>query len=203
MGRFNIPFNIAAFANERQLRHLKNFVAIACIIAGLFYSWYYPFFDYHERSKMVYTTNSKYLNVYTTRERATVMNELLTESAKYVKPGDYTLAYHSIPMFHYATRTVPFVHNSMPWFYQASVFREELDGAVKRTGIFPVVVMQRRKTVGKAGSTWPDPAPYYDTAWYKKNWPRDSTLNSFLETNHYQKAWENGMFTIMVPQKTP
>lgn len=203
MGRFNIPFNIAAFASERQLRHLKNFVAIACIIAGLFYSWYYPFFDYHERSKMVYTTNSKYLNVYTTRERATVMNELLTESAKYVKPGDYTLAYHSIPMFHYATRTVPFVHNSMPWFYQASVFREELDGAVKRTGVFPVVVMQRRKTVGKAGSTWPDPAPYYDTAWYKKNWPRDSTLNSFLETNHYQKAWENEMFTIMVPQKTP
>lgn len=202
IGKRKLPVNIARLVSERQIRQIKNFTAIVCIAAGLYYSWYYPFFDYHERSAMLYTTHNKNLrNVYTTHERASVLDELFSESAKYVKPGDYTLAYHSIPMFHYATRTIPFVHNSMPWFYQASVFKEELDGAVQRTGILPVVVMQKRKTVGKAGSTWPDPAPYYDSAWYKKNWPRDSTLNVFLQTNHYQKAWENDIFTIMIPEK--
>lgn len=207
-GRFDLGGNSLQLCTmvsvqEKQFIDIKRYIVLICIVAGLYYSWYYPFFDYHQRTKMTYTVNNDYLKgVRTTRERATVMTELLNESTKYVKPGDYTLAYHSIPMFHAATKTIPFVHNSMPWFYQASVFKEELDLAVQRTNIHPVVVIQKRKTVGRAGSTWPDPAPYYDEAWYRKNGPRDSTLNVFLQENHYSEVWSNEMFRILTPGRS-
>ena len=43
--------------------------------------------------------------VFTSRERATVVNELLAESAKYVTRGDYVLAYDEMPMFYDLTHT--------------------------------------------------------------------------------------------------
>ena len=94
--------------------------------------------------------------IYTTKERAVVLNELLEESSKYIKPGGYVLAYHSIPMFHYWTETKPYLRNSMPWFYEAGLFREELNTSFEEKKILPVVVQQLKKTVGNAGE-WPDP----------------------------------------------
>ncbi len=136
--------------------------------------------------------------IYTTKERASILNELLEQSAKYVKPGQYVLAYHSIPMYHYWTETVPFLRNSMPWFYEAPWLREELNATVEEKKILPVVVQQLKKTVGNAGE-WPDPPSYYDSAWHKRNLPRDSVLNEFMSIHHYKEVWKNDVFKILIP----
>lgn len=194
-----IPFNISLPVTEKQFSEIRKFTVVLCIIACLYHAYYYPFFDMHERTKMHYSADNKYLKaIYTTKERADVVSELFQESSKYIKPGDYVLAYHSIPVFHYATKTVPYVRNSMPWFYDAGIFKTELDSAVLRTKILPVVIVQKMKTVGNAGN-WPEEPVFYDSTWHKKNEPRDKFLNEFLQQYQYKEVWNNKVFKIMVP----
>ncbi len=194
-------FTLPSFLSfdEVQLKAIRKFTVIALIFACLYFTYYYPFFDKHERTDMRYAIDNKYMKgIYTTKERAAVLNELLNESKKYVKPGDYVLAYHSIPMYHYWTETVPYLQNSMPWFYEAHLFRDELNRNVEEKKVLPVVVQQLKKTVGNAGE-WPDPAAFYDSAWHKKNEPRDSVLSDFLKEHHYKEVWKNEIFKILVP----
>lgn len=194
-----IPFNISLPVTEGQFKEIRKFTIILCVVACLYHAYYYPFFDMHERTKMFSGVENKYLKgIYTTKERATVVSELFNESSKYIKPGDQVLAYHSIPVFHYATKTVPYVRNSMPWFYEASIFKSELDSAVQRSTILPVVVVQKMKTVGNAGN-WPEEPIVYDSAWHKKNEPRDKFLNDFLQQHQYTEVWSNKVFKIMMP----
>ncbi|MBC7947907.1 MAG: glycosyltransferase family 39 protein [Chitinophagaceae bacterium] len=190
------PFLTSATA---QMKGIMTVVSIILIIGCLYHSYYYPFFDKHERTRMAYAVDNKYMRaVYTTKERATILNELLAESDKYVRAGEYVLAYHSIPMYHYMTQTKPFLRNSMPWFYEAALFSEELNQSLKDKKILPAVVQQLKKTVGNAGN-WPDAPAFYDSAWHKKNEPRDSVLNSFLQRNSYKEVWKNDVFRILVP----
>jgi hypothetical protein len=194
---FNLP-PILSF-RENTLRGIRTSTVIACVFACLYFTYYYPFFDKHERTEMHYSLNNKYnREIYTTKERAAVLNELLGASARYVKPGDYVLAYHSIPMYHYWTETVPYLHNSMPWFYDASILREELNTTFSEKKILPVVVQQLKKTVGNAGN-WPNPPAFYDSVWYKRNEPRDKVLNEFLTTHKYTEVWKNDVFRILIP----
>ncbi|MFI5128895.1 MAG: hypothetical protein ACHQFX_02840 [Chitinophagales bacterium] len=186
--------------DESQLKAVRRFAVISCILACLYFTYNYPFFDKHDRTTMHYAIRNKNMKgIYTTKERAAVLNELLDQSAKYVKPGQYVLAYHSIPMYHYWTETVPYLRNSMPWFYEAPWLREELSASFEEKKVLPVVVQQLKKTVGNAGE-WPDPPSYYDSAWHRKNLPRDSVLNEFLSTHRYKEVWKNDIFKIWVPE---
>jgi hypothetical protein len=183
----------------RQMRPAMSIAAIVLIIGCLYHSYYYPFFDKHERTEMRYAVDNKYMRgIYTTKERAAVLTELVKESEKYIKPGEYVLAYHSIPMYHYMTKTKPFLRNSMPWFYEAPLFSEELNNSLVEKKIVPPVVQQLKKTVGNAGE-WPDPPAVYDTVWHRKNLPRDSVLNDFLQVHHYREVWRNKIFRILIP----
>jgi|GraSoiStandDraft_4_1057263.scaffolds.fasta_scaffold00260_14 hypothetical protein len=187
--------------DENTLKGIRTSVVVVTIFACLYYTWNYPFFDKHDRLKMNYAIDNKYMKgVYTTRERADVLNELLHASSQYVKPGEQVLAYHSIPMYHYWTETVPYLRNSMPWFYEASLLRDELNETVQEKKILPVVVQQLKKTVGNAGN-WPEAPEKFDSAWHKKNEPRDSVLNQFLSDHHYTEVWKNDIFRILVPAK--
>jgi Dolichyl-phosphate-mannose-protein mannosyltransferase len=185
--------------SEIQLKQIRKFTVISCVLACLYFTYYYPFFDKHNRMDMHYSINNKYMRgIYTTKERALSLNELLGASSQYIKPGDYVLAYHSIPMFHYWTETKPYLRNSMPWFYEAGLFGEELKTSFEEKKILPVVVEQLKKTVGNAGE-WPDPPAFYDSAWHKKNAPRDSVLNEFLGSHRYTEVWKNKYFKILIP----
>jgi hypothetical protein len=182
-----------------QMKPVMTVAVIVLIIGCLYHSYYYPFFDKHERTEMRFAVDNKYMRaVYTTKERARVINELLNESEKYVQPGDYVLAYHSIPLYHYMTRTKPFLRNSMPWFYEAPLFSEELKSSLAEKKVIPPIVQQLKKTVGNAGE-WPDPPAFYDSAWHKKNEPRDSVLNNFLQVHQYKEVWRNEIFRILIP----
>jgi hypothetical protein len=186
---------------ETQLKEIRKFTIIVCAFACLYYTYYYPYFDNFDRRELRYAVNHKYLRgIYTSKQRARSINEFLEESAKYIKPGDIVLAYQSIPMFHYLTETKPYLRNSMPYFYDAGYFRDELDSTYAKTKMLPVAVQHLKKMGGKAGN-WPDPPPFYDAPWYKINAPRDSVFNNFLKAHNYTKVWTNGMFEIFLPPK--
>jgi len=60
------------------------------------------YFDKGSRLKKIHKIYNKYANgIYTTKERATIINNLLANLEKYVNPDDYLLAYDNIPMIHF------------------------------------------------------------------------------------------------------
>lgn len=182
-----------------QVRNAVNSITVVCLFGCLVYTWRYPFFDRHERLKMTSGIDNKYLRgILTTPERATALNELLRQIPNYIKPGDYLMAYQTVPMLNYITDTRPFMRNSYPWLYDAKTFRTELYKGVEETKTLPVIIRQKIKTIG-ASSNWPDPSPEDLSEYEQKNAERDRYLEEFLASNQYRQAWSSEYFSIFVP----
>lgn len=192
-------WNLKTWIDNRQFRTIGLLAVLLIFFALLRQAYYYPFFDWNDRTRMTAQVDNPYIrHVYTTPERARVINELLAESKKYFQEGDTVLMYHTIPMMHYLTRTRPYLRNALPWLYEGSFFGEELRSTEAKTGQRPVIVRQLIKTVAEA-SNWPDPPPYFDENWATINEKRDEALENFINEHGYREVWNNGVFAIYIP----
>jgi hypothetical protein len=141
--------------------------------------------------------NKNALRIYTTKERATVVNELLQESSKYIKKNDYVLAYDCIPMFHFLTETRPFMPNAWPWLYLPDAFKYELYKSINKSKVLPVIIIQKVNTLY---SNWPQNVNL-ERIRTDSDSERDSIMNDFMKNNNYTTIWENIAFEIRVQNK--
>lgn len=182
----------------RQMTGLRNACIYLTLIFILSVTYYYPYFDRTGRAEMRYPIHNIHMHgIYTTESRAKVINELLAQSVRYVKADDYVLAYDCIPMYYYMTDTKPYMHNSWVWLYNDAVFKQELYKSLQETHICPVVIMQKRSTIG---NNWPDNY----TEDYKSSPETLNYLKDFLKTYQYSQVWENDFFKMYIPaDKSP
>jgi len=182
--------------DEHQICLIRQYFLGIGIIGCLYFSYYYPYFDMSNRTKMRYSVDNKFLKgIYTTRERALVVNELLKESGKYLKKNDYLFAYDNIPMIHFLTETRPYIRNSWPYFYIPEAFKMETDKSLVRSNVLPVVIVQKVNTLY---CNW----PLNTIGNFQKTKPdiiRDSIMNDFMLKGKYKKVWENKAFEIRIP----
>jgi hypothetical protein len=182
--------------DQKQLNTYKNNFMAMCVFVCLYFSYYYPYFDMSNRAKMFSTIDNKLaFGIFTTKERASAINDLLIESSKYVRKNDPVLTYDSFPMYYYLTETRPFLPNVWPWLYLPEQFDFELNNAVKKTNKLPVVILQKVNTLN---SNWPQNYMIKIQRTTPEN-KRDSILNVFFENNAYTKVWENKAFEIRIP----
>ncbi|MBS1933677.1 MAG: glycosyltransferase family 39 protein [Bacteroidetes bacterium] len=190
------------FINHEQFTRVKKYGLIVFGFTSLLHVFYYPYFDEANRVKMHYpVSNSHLTGIYTTKGRADTINQLLSVSPKYVKPGDYVMAYDCIPMFNYLTDTKPYIRNPWPWLYESSTFRNELNNSLDETKTLPVIIMQKVKTIG-SGSGWPDRLAQDTVEWSEMNQNRNAVFNEFINTYKYHEVWSNACFSILVPDKS-
>jgi len=155
------------------------------------------FYDWHKRSEMVHGIESKNMNmIFTSKDRAQMINELLAASKKYMKSNDKVLAYDCIPLFHFMTETAPYLSNPAPFFYSSNVFSNELDNVYKNSKQLPVVVRQTVKTFEEDGSNWPNKAASDSYAGWERNTGRNDALDKFLAAHQYTMVWSNEGFQI-------
>jgi hypothetical protein len=184
------------FITEKQLQSIRRMGAYLLIAFMLFFGLVFTYNDSADRRQMVYSINNNYAaGIFTTKERATAVNELLEQCSLYMKKNDYVLGYETMPMFHALTKTKPFIRNSWPKLYDVSVLRDELSKAVAEKKILPVVIYQKVKTTGS--HTWPDLSE--DNSRFDMDQPKNIPIRDFLDTYHYQLVWENVAFKIYLP----
>ena len=192
--------NTTTTVTRPQLHDIRRWTIVILIAGCLFYSYRYPFFDRHERTKMTATLNSPRLKwIHTTHDRASLTNELLAELGKHVEENDFLLAYQTIPLINYITNTRPYVRSAYPWLYEAEVFKKELTRSSNVNRILPLVVRQKVKFTG-ASSTWPS-KDMYTEAWDVSNKKRDSYMYEFMASHGYTLLWANAVFEIWKPAK--
>lgn len=161
------------------------------------------FYDFHDRWHMTASVHSPYMKgIRTSPERARVLNELLEESNKWIKPNDHVLAYDMIPLYHFMTDTRPYVRNPAPWFYLESDFKTQLEKAENRDGNLPVIVRQKTLTIGE-GSSWPEKGAGFDYRELPRNLGRNAILGEFMQKHAYRKIWENEVFEIHRADQAP
>ena len=199
----NTVLNNDAIVKEPQFRIFKAGLLVITIIGCLYHQWFYPLHDESSRLGMFYSVDNKYVKgVLTSKERVNATNELLAASDKFVKPGDYVLAFHSLPIYHYMTNTRPYTGNPMPWYYVSGAFKSQLYKAVEETKVLPVVIVQKIKTTPNDHAAWPDLWPT-DSIFYKPDTDirtirQKQYMDEFLAKYNYKVGWENALFKIMV-----
>jgi hypothetical protein len=179
--------------DRQQITGLREASLYLTLIFVLAVSYYYPYFDRSGRFQLRFTINNSHVHgIYTTERRAHIINELLAASTRFVKPEDYVLAFESLPMYYFLTDTRPFMHNSWLRLYDDQVFKDELYKSLGETHICPVIIMQKRSTLG---NNWPE--NYAEDFKFKAGqW---EVMQDFIKNNQYNKAWQNDFFEIYMP----
>ena len=188
--------------SDSQFRNLKWILISAVSIGCLYNVIKYPYLcDSHNRLDMRYSVDNKFMKgVFTSKGRAEDLNDLLVASSKYIKPNDIVLAYDCMPMFHFMTGTRSYVRNPCIWFYTTELFRNEMKFAESHQNHLPVIVRQLIKTTGE-GNAWPEIKPTENYLQFKRTQGKNNILNDFIQKHNYKEVWNNGDFTILVPQQ--
>ena len=132
----------------------------------------------------------------TTKERVTVLNEVLKQIQMYEKDYKYILTYNSIPMIKYLSKSRSYLGSSNPLFYSSFNLKKELETSMKEKSL-PFIV--RAKTITSI-KDWPKV-----TYKINKNTGLKEYINiraifeDFLKVNHYQTSWQNKDFEILIP----
>lgn len=196
------PIRISNFIKDNQLTEARKIIVALTIFASLMYTYEYPHSDMEDRAAMKYSVNNKYMRgIFTTKDRAEEINELLAASSKYVKANDRVLAYDCVPIFHFMTKTIPYTRNPWPWLYQSNTFKKELDIAVGSNKQLPVIIMQTALTLGN-GKNWPVKEKADDYLKLPINIDRNEILEDFINEHKYHEVWSNDYFKILVPNNT-
>ena len=187
-GRFKI--------NKQEMLFAKIIILIFCFTFMLMFSFRYTYSDTTNRLAMHYSINHPKLKmVYTTKERAKVVGELLDEIPKYVQAGDYLLCYEHIPMVHFLTETRPYLYTSWPILYQPGEFQINLDKTFKEKEKYPVIVRAKRST---SNFEWPNNSDIGLINSFNYNGNRE-IMKEFIDKYFYKIVWENDFFQILLP----
>ena len=142
--------------------------------------------------------NDRAAHIYTTRERADVLNTLLDGIKPHVKPGTTLMAYGSTPLINYLTHTRPYIGCSWVEQLSAPMLEKKLYLDCK-TG-FPLVLQQKFNTLGMH---WSKPSENFRTDYGQQNTYRDNRkleiLNKFLEFGNYYVIYEDSHFILYKP----
>ncbi len=142
--------------------------------------------------------NDRAAHIYTTRERAELLNTVLHGIAPHVKPGTVLMAYGSAPLMNYLTHTRPYLGCS--WVEQLSVPMLEKKLAYAPKAGFPMVLQQKFNPLGPF---WSEPSADFRTDYGQQDAYRDNrkleVLNRFLEYGRYRVVYEDSYFILYQP----
>lgn len=147
--------------------------------------------------------NDRAAHIYTTRERADVLNTMLQGISPHVTAGDVLMAYGSSPLINYLTRTRPYIGCSWVEQLSATMLEQKLKKAPK--GELPLVLQQKFSTLGMY---WSEPIEDFRTDYGdQQNTYRDNrkleVLNAFLSKYDYRVVYEDTHFVLYRPLSRP
>jgi hypothetical protein len=127
--------------NHSETRLTKKIFFTLLAILLILSSFMYTYRDNHNRFLMRYSIkNTRLKGIFTTKERAKVVQELLDEMKYYVKENDYLLMYDEMSMIYFLTKTRPYLYNSQPTLYRTEKLKEMLNKSIREKPYLPVIV---------------------------------------------------------------
>ncbi len=132
--------------------------------------------------------------LHTSPGRAAAINAMLKGTAPFLAPGDTLMAFGSIPMANYLTRTSPHIGCSWPELLSASMLSSKLNACPAR----PLILRQKFSTIGEA---WGEPSDArlctYDQHNAYMNDKKLDVINHFIAENGYRPIYSDRYFVLL------
>ena len=139
--------------------------------------------------------------VFTTPERARIINETLPELKRFVNEGDTMLCYGSIPMMNHLTRTVPAIGCSWPELLSAESLTRRLgkqDIISLGDSHCPAILRQKFNNLGpywsEATDDYLNAYPMQDDKFLQQG--KMDALTHFMDVMQYHMVWQNQWFAL-------
>ena len=171
-------------------------ILLAIVVIKIDHKAYY---DPGNRTEKVYPIENKLTKgIYTTEKKAQIINPLLKELDKYVKPGDTMLVYDFSPLIYYLTETKPFAGISWPCVFFGERYVKAFVQADKESAKRPIIVLQHFFS----SNEWTTiQSNYYDES-VDTNYissAQTKTIKQFIKKYKYKRVWTNGFYEVLVP----
>lgn len=187
--------NFIKETSQKQLKYMGWGLVMVLLVLSAQRRIVTTYFDYGSRLNKTESLSHPKLNlIYTTPQRAKVVEELLHELNNHVKPNSYLIGYDNLPMLNYLTDTKPYLYGAWVISYHAEMLADRVQRSKAETGELPVIVMQHFQSL--QNREWEVDKEYYATSKYRE---RDNQLCKFMQQNNYAQVWSNGYFTIHKP----
>jgi len=189
---------LSIYIHHKSILTVISLFIITFTIKNIYNETKSSYFDYGPRSNKTSTINScKTKYIYTTPQRAQVINELLISIKPFIKENDEIIAYESIPMIYYLTNTKPFLGIPWPFNLPPENLANRLNAACKNNPSYkPSVLVQKFPSIGTFGK--PDKYYFSEHPSGQRHLyiEQIKVLLNFLVENNYQVVWENSYFTL-------
>ncbi|GAA3639266.1 hypothetical protein [Flavivirga jejuensis] len=183
--------------SKRVIKNMSIILVLAYFASKTYSVSQEAYFDKGNRFDKTHIIKNKYVNgIFTTEERAKIINDLLLNIENYVEPEDYLFAYDNIPMIHFLTETKPYLYNPWVWIYDSASFKRKINKAEEEIEVLPIVVQQKFETIFEFSKPMVD---YLDETKNDSNsysQKRTIIMNNFLKRNDYRVVWSNAYFNI-------
>jgi len=192
------PFRSAITSD--QVQFLKRTIAVVVLLSAMVHAWQNTYFDTGSRINKIYSVDHPLMKgIYTTRERAKVVNDLIHNAFPLMKNEEYLLSFIEIPMLNYLSDKKPYISTSWPkLYYNPQTFRLKLEEAMQKRKTLPAIIRQKQNTVLDRWPGTPDPQ-YLNYPDHLSEWPEHGKiLNEFIAIHNYRIVWENDMFQLLV-----
>jgi hypothetical protein len=183
-------FKHTVHLNQTHIQFIKYSLISLSSITFLYYGFINVYRD-ESKNQLLHTINHpRLVNVYTSKERAEVLEDALYHLEKYVNKGDVLLSCDSTPIIYYATQTIPMLDKTWIETLPSKILREKLQAYEQSTIYRPIVFRAKYDT---NNGVWPQQKVVLQLQDWKKN---RMIIDDFIQRNHYQKVWENEFFEI-------
>lgn len=191
--QIDVLINFKSISLKNSLNSFKSLICIVFIAFCLVQGYRYTYRDTVNRSLMKYSINNKSLRgIFTTKDRAKVVGELLNQTKDYVKKNENLLAYSDIQLIYYLTETKPYLHTSFQRAYSDDKFIITLNEAKNEYKKLPVIIIQTTDTTNK---NW----PLINNKLFAKKMEesiRFKCVKNFMIKHNYKLKWSNKCFQI-------
>ena len=196
-GQASLPAFIAApFAASAVIKR-KNiyYVLVACFAVFMKVVKQGNFNEFGPLYEKKYKIESpECTHIYTTQDRAEVLNKSLPDLKKYVHEKDTLLVWNSLPILNYLTHTRPAGGNSVPGYASNYVYR------LSKMNYKPKILFHKFSTFGdwriQMKNLSLGGVPYGKSAD-----STEMTINHYLAINNYEVVWENPYFILLFPHE--
>jgi hypothetical protein len=191
------------YKSEKFKNHSAIFILFAIALFSfvplrVYRVYHTAYFDFGARHEKIFNINHPLVNVYTTKEKMLVMNDLLQVLNKEIKPNEIVYFHESMPMLHYLTKTRPYLDNAWPWIYGPENYNNRLMKKENSNDFRPTVIRQKCQPIGGKWTVYDQ--TYNDTISdlnFSYNSYRTKYFEAFLKRNAYHVIWENDLYQIL------
>ncbi len=185
--------NFVIFIKEEIISLAQKSAIILSVTTCIVLSIYYSYCEDNKKYSLYYPIESPLsCGIFSSKDRADVVNELLIASSKYVRKNDYVIAYDQIPMFYYLTGTKPFLPNFNSLAEDIPNGKTDIlmEKSIFEKKVIPVIIKQKINFWGDNFTN--------DTIGMSV---RNNNFEKFISQYPYRQVWENNAFQIFVPDK--